>query len=117
MAIERMEGGSDKRMSQVNVWLETGKKEIEEAAEIQRQMEDRLSSVLRPNQLQGMVGNQKGGNISSIADTSRQPSDEKQKETVGEEIVPLANEIRGIVWGLARISRSYKSMLSRLELP
>jgi len=90
-----MDAQEAKRCSQVSEWLERAKKEIEEAAEIQRQMEDRLSSVLRPDQ----------------------PLDEKQKEAVVEEIVPLANEIRGIVWDLARISRSYKSMLSRLELP
>ena len=95
MAIERMDTPKAGRCSQVAEWLERAKKEINEAAEIQAEMEDRLSSVLRPDQ----------------------PSDEIKKAEAAEEIVPLANEIRGIVWGLARMSRSYKSMLSRLELP
>ena len=90
-----MDAQEAKRCLQVNEWLEMGKKEIQEAEEIQRQMETRLSSVLRPGQ----------------------PLDEGAKADVAEEIVPLANEIRGIVWDLARISRSYKSILSRLELP
>ena len=77
---KKMDAQEAKRCSQVSEWLE---------------MENRLSSVLRPDQ----------------------PLDESKKVEAVEEIVPLANEIRGIVWGLARISRSYKSMLSRLELP
>ena len=92
---KKMDAEKIKRCSQVSEWLEVGSKGIAEAAEIQEEMESRLSSVLRPSQ----------------------PSDESKKAEVTEEIVPLANEIRGIVWGLARISRFYKSMLSRLELP
>ena len=93
--IKEMDAGKVERGSQISEWLEMGKKEIQEAVEIQRQMEGRLSSVLRPDP----------------------PSDESKKPEVVEEIVPLANEIREIAWELARISRSYKSMLSRLELP
>jgi len=92
---KKMDAQEAKRCSQVSEWLEMEKKGIAEAGEIQAEMENRLSSVLRPDQ----------------------PLDESKKVEAVEEIVPLANEIRGIVWGLARISRSYKSMLSRLELP
>jgi len=90
-----MDAQEAKRCSHVSQWLEVGKKEIAEAEKIQAEMENRLSSVLRPEQ----------------------PLGESKKADVEEEIVPLANEIRGIVWALICISRSYKSMLGRLELP
>jgi len=91
---ERFEGEEKeaKREFQVHEWLERAKKEVSRAEVTQTQVEDRLGPVLRSGEC-------------SI-----------ETEVVAEEVVPVANAIREIVWRVTRISDQYKDMLGRLEL-
>ena len=97
MAIERCARFEEdpkqaERQYQVGEWLERAKKEVSRAEVTQTQVEDRLGPVLRSGEC-------------SI-----------ETEVVAEEVVPVANAIREIVWRVTRISDQYKDMLGRLEL-
>jgi len=85
----------ENRTTQINMWLKEEEKEINEAEEVQKEIEVRLSTVLRLNQI----------------------SNENEKAEVAEELVPLANKIREFVWRMKHVTCSYKNMLGRIELP